>query len=136
MAYVPPAAALAGAVPRCYVDYWDDGDAWVKHLRSSVPEHLRDRLIFRSQAAERGVVVGPGSAWATLACPRGSAQLILDCTIDVLDGGDPGVGGGNLDHQVGLVDPLPDVADHGLGALGVVGQRGQHLHRDAPVDVV
>lgn len=33
-------------------------------------------------------LIGPGSAWAKLACPNGAAQLALDCAIDLLDGGD------------------------------------------------
>ncbi len=36
-----------------------------------------------------GELFGPSPAWHAAGCPEGAAQIILDCAIDALDGGDP-----------------------------------------------
>jgi hypothetical protein len=46
----------------------------------------------------------------------------------------PGLGGRDLDQQVGPVDGLPQVQRLGEGALGVAGQARLDLQRDPPVD--
>ena len=43
------------------------------------------------------------------------------------DGGQPGLGGGDLDHHVGPVDGLPQVDGVGDGGVGVEGQPRVHF---------
>jgi hypothetical protein len=44
-----------GGVEWCYIDYWNE-DAWVAHLRRSVPDEMRKRIRFRHVPQ----VLGPG----------------------------------------------------------------------------
>src|SRR5262245_45162061 len=67
-----PAAALTGNVPQVYVDYWDEYDPWLEHLRGSVPEALKERVIFRSQAGGRGQIFYPPGVGGIQLRPRGA----------------------------------------------------------------
>ncbi len=58
--------SLVGDVPRCYVDYWEDGP-WIEHLRQNRPPELRHALLIRhvSQAPTRdGLLVYEPTAGA------------------------------------------------------------------------
>ena len=52
---------------------------------------------------------------------------------ELLDRGDPGLGGGNLDHHVGPREALPQLERLLDGRRGVVGEVGRALERDEPV---
>jgi hypothetical protein len=41
---------LAGGVQRCFVDHWED-NSWIQHLKSHIPGHLQNQIIFRSVPA-------------------------------------------------------------------------------------
>ena len=75
----------------------------------------------------RQAVVGPGSAWAILACPRGAAQLVLDCAIDLLDGGDPD------DCSVAVPGPLAAKLQAARGDPNASGCRGSASTIDGQV---
>src|SRR5262249_20313295 len=66
-------------------------------------------------------LVGPGSAWAKLACPNGAAQLVLDCAIDLLDGGDA------EDCVVSAPGPLAQSLEDARGAVDASGCRSGGL---------
>lgn len=66
-------------------------------------------------------LVGPGSAWAKLACPNGAAQLVLDCAIDLLDGGD------DEDCVVSAPGALAQSLEDARGAPDANGCRGGAL---------
>jgi len=42
-----PGTAMLGGVEWCFVDYWNE-DAWIEHLRGSVPDELLERIKFRN----------------------------------------------------------------------------------------
>ena len=52
---------------------------------------------------------------------------------ELLDRGDPGLGGGHLDHHVGPGEPAPQLERLLDRGLGVVGEVGRALERDEPV---
>jgi len=66
-------------------------------------------------------LMGPGSAWAVLACPNGAAQLVLDCAIDLLDGGDA------EDCVVSAPGPLAQSLEDARGAPDAAGCRSGGL---------
>ncbi len=54
--------SLPGTAATCIVDFWNDDDPWVEHLRQSVPDSLKSQVRFRSAANgtdENGVIVYP-----------------------------------------------------------------------------
>jgi hypothetical protein len=66
-----PAAALTGGAPPIFVDYWDERDPWVEHLRGSVPEALKERVTFRSLAGRPGQIFYPPGVGAIQLRPPG-----------------------------------------------------------------
>ena len=57
---------LVGGVNTCFVDYWES-DAWVEHLRASVPDDLKRQLVFRPCAGlptQGNVIVYPPGSGA------------------------------------------------------------------------
>src|SRR5262245_53416706 len=67
-----PGAGLTGNVPLVYVDYWDEYDPWLEHLRGSVPESLKERVTFRSVANRQGQIFYPPGVGAIQLRPRGA----------------------------------------------------------------
>jgi hypothetical protein len=59
--------SLLGGVEWCYIDHWQD-DAWVRHLRQSVPEEMRKRIRFRNIAT----ALGPGE---TITYPKAAGAI-------------------------------------------------------------
>jgi hypothetical protein len=60
---------MLGGVEWCFVDYWNE-DAWVRHLRASVPEELHERIKFRNVPK----ATGPGET-ITYPSRAGAIQL-------------------------------------------------------------
>jgi hypothetical protein len=89
---------------------------------SDWPLHMADAYAIVSTIdltpVRDSIVDGPGRVWTRAGCPLGAAQLVLDCAIDLLDGGDPD------DCMVAAPGPLAADLDQRRGAIGADGCRG------------